>query len=498
MINKLTSFFSHQKKKEIIPLYFTEEKNESISIEITPEKTISQIYLENINQISVIKAKIFQKKPINKKNYYFTLFSSQEPNIRIKLRSTSIPWQKLIYKNMISNYSLFYIISENHYKVNQNNVQRCLNNLANNKIKNQEELNVDRQISDETHLINFVSPNNKIVDGEIEKFSFSKKVFNKIFIYIDSNKIMYKEIIGKEKLNTATQNLWNVIPLINISNLNRNCSNCFDDTDLPYIDMKKIKDKIFMITTYNNEKIIFKANNKTEKEFWYNDLNKIIERVRIDKIFYKFDKDINDVSKKMYVNIIKFLYKIIGIKGAICFKNSREFLFQNFKYGTFEKILECCIEYKKDIIKKKNFKALEQIKLLGELLEIDINEENKSFLEKNKKNNLNCILDEETYLKLVNLIKLENNNKRSSLIILDPNLINNIIENMTNKYLIKHHKRIIHKKQLPFLQSLNKIIPAQFCQNINFNSKKMNVFFKENMEIKIPPDKFPSDLDQFL
>ena len=69
---------------------------------------------------------------------------------------------------------------------------------------------------------------------------------------------------------------------------------------------------------------------------------------------------------------------------------------------------------------------------------------------------------------------------------------------MTNKYLIKHHKRIIHKKQLPFLQSLNKIIPAQFCQNINFNSKKMNVFFKENMEIKIPPDKFPSDLDQFL
>lgn len=176
-----------------------------------------------------------------------------------------------------------------------------------------------------------------------------------------------------------------------------------------------------MITTYNNEKIIFKANNKTEKEFWYNDLNKIIERVRIDKIFYKFDKDINDVSKKMYVNIIKFLYKIIGIKGAICFKNSREFLFQNFKYRTFEKIIECCIEYKKDIIKKKNFKALEQIKLLGELLEIDINEENKSFLEKNKKNNLNCILDEEAYLKLVNLIKLENNNKRSSLIILDPN-----------------------------------------------------------------------------
>ena len=64
MIDKLTSFFSHQKQKSVqfIPLFFTEDESVSISIEISPEKTISQIYIENINQISVIIAKISQKK----------------------------------------------------------------------------------------------------------------------------------------------------------------------------------------------------------------------------------------------------------------------------------------------------------------------------------------------------------------------------------------------------------------------------------------------------
>ena len=60
MINRITSFFTHQRKN--IMLYFDQERSESISVEITPEKTISQLYIENINQISVIKAKIFLKK----------------------------------------------------------------------------------------------------------------------------------------------------------------------------------------------------------------------------------------------------------------------------------------------------------------------------------------------------------------------------------------------------------------------------------------------------
>lgn len=71
-------------------LYFEEDKSESISVEITPDKTIYQLYIENINQISVIKAKIFLKKKNYlsnnnqlKKEFCFLLIGKDEPYIRI-------------------------------------------------------------------------------------------------------------------------------------------------------------------------------------------------------------------------------------------------------------------------------------------------------------------------------------------------------------------------------------------------------------------------------
>ena len=99
MINRITSFFSQQRKN--INLYFEEDKIESISIEITPEKTISQLYIENINKISVMKAKMFLKKKNylsnnqQRKEYCFTLINKNIPFIRIKLKNENIPWEFL-------------------------------------------------------------------------------------------------------------------------------------------------------------------------------------------------------------------------------------------------------------------------------------------------------------------------------------------------------------------------------------------------------------------
>ena len=494
MIDKITSFFSHQKRKIIIPLYFTEEKNESISIEITPDKTISEIYLENINQISVIQAKIFQKKQdiISKNNFCFTLFSSQNPYIRIKQKNSSIPYKKLILKNLIDNYSLFYLANNNYYNDNKNNViHRRLNNLTKNK--SQEESNYDKTLSDETYLINFVSPNNKIIDGEIEKFSFSQKMFNKIFIYIDSNKLMYKEISPKEK--KSLQNLWNVIPLSNISSLENNIS---DNIDSPYIDIDKYKDRLFMIKTFNNEKLLLKANDKNDKEIWLNHLKDIIEKVRMDKIFFKFNKDINDISKNIYMNTLKFICKLIGIKGIIRYNISRKCFFENYKNIFLEKIVECCVKYKFNVIKKSNAKALEEIKYLGQILDIDKIQKNIQFVEEKEKKILNDILDEETKAKISNILNIKNFNERSfSFIILDLNLLNNLLNNIINKFLIKEHKKIIYQKQILFLNCFKKIAAAQFCKNNHFNCNKMNVLFEENMNINIPPDEFP-DLNELI
>ena len=495
IIDKITSFFSHPKSKSI-PLFFTEDNTESISIEITPEKTISQIYFENINQISVIQAKIFQKKPLTKFNFCFYLYSPQDSSIRIKLNNSSIPYKQLIQKNLIENYSLFYTINENYnYDAS---IHRRLNSLMN---KNPEEKNSEKPFSDETYVINFVSPYNKIVDGEIEKYSYSQNKFIKIFIYIDTNKIMYKESFNKKENinnnhynNISLQNLWNVIPLENIASIN---NNSFDGIVTNFIDINKFKEKSFMIKTFNKENIILKANDKNEKEIWFNELKNTIEKVKTDKIFFKFNNEINDISKKIYLNNIKFIYKLIGIKGIICFKNSRKFFFSNYKNKNIEKIVESCVEYKYNVIKKNNFKALDNIKCIGDIIEINKIKNSKKFKEDEEKNNLNDFIDEETYLKISNILKVKNINKRSALIILDQNLFDNLLKNIENKFLIKEHKAIIHKKQIPFLKSLNAISAAQFCKNIHFNYKKMNILSKESMNFEIPSENF-SDLDIFL
>ena len=492
MIDKLTSFFSHQKQKSVqfIPLFFTEDENVSISIEISPEKTISQIYIENINQISVIIAKISQKKNLSQNlDYCFTLYSPKDPFIRIKQSFNSNIWKILILKNLIEEYSLFYSINENYYLNNKKHciIQR-LNNLTNNKRKFEE--NLDKQFSDETYIINFVSPINKLMEGEIEKFSFSQKIFKKINIYIDSNKLMYKESSQKNK-SESFQNLWNVIPLANISKVN---INSLDDIEIdsPYIDINKYKDRIFTVKTFNDENILFKTNDKTDKEVWFNALKKVVEQVRSDKMFFKFKKEADEYVKKIYINLLKFIYKLIGIKGTICFQNSRKFLLNNIKNYYMEKVVQCCVEYKLNMHKKNYNKALEEINKLRNILEIDVRDNDETmrkiiiYIEDIERDKIMELINDETYSKIINILKYLDNNKKSSPIIPEPNLLDNLLQNITNKYLIKEHKKILHKNKIDFLNNLSKIAAAQFCKKNYFNCNKMFVFCKENMDINIP------------
>lgn len=501
MIDKLTSFFSPQKQKPFL-LYFTEDQRVSISIEITPEKTISQIYIENINQISVIIAKISQKKISTQKlDYCFTLYSAKDPFIRIKQNFNSKPWEKLILKNLIENYSLYYSINENYYLNNSKHcIMQRLNNLTNNIRKSEE--NLDKQFSDETYIINFVSPKNKILDGEIEKFSFSQKIFKKINIYIDSNKLMYKESAQKEKIQNL-QNLWNVIPLANISKVN---INSLDDIDIdsPYININKYKDRIFTVKTFNDENMLFKTNDKNDKEVWFNALKKIVEQVRTDKMFFKFKKESDEYVKKIYINLLKFIYKLIGIKGIISFQSSRKFLFSNIKNYYMEKVVRCCVEYKLNVHRKNYNKALEEINKLRNILEIDVsdNEEIKRkviiYIEDIERDKIMELINEETYSKIINILKHLDNNKKSSPIIPEPKLLDNLLQNITNKYLIKEHKKIFHKNKYDFLNNLVKITAAQFCKKNNFNCNKMLVFCKGNLDINISSSKEEDSSSSFF
>ena len=559
MINKITSFFTHQRKN--IMLYFEEDRSESISVEITPEKTISQLYIENINQISVIKAKIFLKKnkyvsnSQQRKEYCFLLISKNDPYIRIKLKDYNIPWEILTRKDN-SDYSLYYILNDNYYFSYANNgINRRLNNLIKNKSQNEPKNN--KPLSDETRIINFVSPENKIMDGEIEKYSYTERKFKNKFIYIDNNKLMYKDaqstyqkLFNSNSSNSPynestyikssdediydTQNLWSIIPLSIIYSVNKNSLSDLESLD---IDIKKFGERLFVIRTFKKEKLILRAQNNVVRDRWFEIVRDIVEQVQIDKYFYRYNNEINENIKELYLTKLKFIYKLFNIKGVIALKEARKIFFDYYDNLTFKKIIDLCIDFKSNTAKNSNyFKSYEQIKNIVEFLGIDNFEEDTEYLydkefnedELYMKNNygyldkkyiLNDLMDEETKKKLNNIyqtirrrtlsfggrnskfsfnkkLNMNSNNNSNINIIIDNQILDNLFKNTIKKVLVKEHKKVVKNNQ-KFYSDLSKINAIQYCKYINFDESKMNVLCEEEKENNILPDVF-SDLDDFL
>ena len=554
MINKITSFFTQQRKN--ILLYFEEDKSESISVEITPEKTISQLYVENINQISAINAKIFLKKknylPNNqqRKEHCFLLISKNDPYIRIKLKKQIIPW-KILTRINNSSYSLFYILNNNYYYAYENNGISCrLNNLIKNKSQNEPKDN--KPLSDETRIINFVSPENKIFDGEIEKFSYTDKRFKKKFVYIDNNKLMYKDaastyqkLFKTNKSNSPynesnyirssdddiydTENLWNIIPLSTINTIN---VNNLSDLEALDIDVKKYSERLIVLRTIKKERLILRANNRSMRDKWFEIINDIVEQAHIDKYFYQYNNKINEATKNLYLTKLKLIYKMLNLKGVLALKETRKIFFENFGNQILNKIVEFCVEYKLNIIKKNEFKSYEQITNLVEFLGIknfyedkqiisdndslsdEIEDEN--FGKINKDYILKNLIDEETHTKLTNIYQAlrqsslsfkgggkdlsinQNIRSSNSSIIIEDNLLDNLYNKIVKNCLSKQHKKIIKNNNNNILGKLSKINAIQFCKHNNFNANNnMSLFCESEKEDHIIQDVF-SDLGVFL
>lgn len=552
MINKITSFFTQQRKN--IMLYFEEDKSESISVEITPDKTISQLYIENINQISVIKAKIFLKKKNflsnnqQRKEHCFLLINKNDPYIRIRLKNKIIPW-KILNNSNNSAYSLFYILNDNYYYSYANNGINCrLNNLIKNKSQNEPKNN--KPLSDETRIINFVSPENKIIDGEIEKYSYTDKKFKNKFIYIDNNKLMYKnaastyqKLFKMSQSNSPynesnyiknsnddiydTENLWNIIPLSTIYSININNLSDLEDFD---IDLKKYSERLFVLRTMKKEKLILRASNRYLRDKWFGIVNNIVEQAQIDKYFYQYNNKINEGIKNLYLTKLKLIYKMLNLKGILVIKDARKIFFENFDNQVLKKIVDICVEFKLNINKKNNFKSYEQIKNLVEFLGVEYfyedtqqllqESENKETEDENlgyfnKNYILRNLIDEETHSKLINIYQsirkrtLSFKGGGSNLsfsrkvrlsnfsIIIEDKLLDNLYNNIVKNHLSKEHKKIMKNNNQNFLGKLSKISAIQFCKHNNFNVNNMNLICEDEKEDNIIPDVY-SDLDEFL
>ena len=523
-------------------------------MEITPDKTISQLYIENINQISVIKAKIFLKKKNflsnnqQRKEHCFLLINKNDPYIRIRLKNKIIPW-KILNNSNNSSYSLFYILNDNYYYSYANNGINCrLNNLIKNKSQNEPKNN--KPLSDETRIINFVSPENKIIDGEIEKYSYTDKKFKNKFIYIDNNKLMYKnaastyqKLFKMSQSNSPynesnyiknsnddiydTENLWNIIPLSTIYSININNLSDLEDFD---IDLKKYSERLFVLRTMKKEKLILRASNRYLRDKWFGIVNNIVEQAQIDKYFYQYNNKINEGIKNLYLTKLKLIYKMLNLKGILVIKDARKIFFENFDNQVLKKIVDICVEFKLNINKKNNFKSYEQIKNLVEFLGVEYfyedtqqllqESENKETEDENlgyfnKNYILRNLIDEETHSKLINIYQsirkrtLSFKGGGSNLsfsrkvrlsnfsIIIEDKLLDNLYNNIVKNHLSKEHKKIMKNNNQNFLGKLSKISAIQFCKHNNFNVNNMNLICEDEKEDNIIPDVY-SDLDEFL
>ena len=384
-----------------------------------------------------------------------------------------------------------------------------------------------------TRVVNFVSPENKIIDGEIEKYSYSDKKFKNKFLYVDSNKLMYKDavstyqklfyiIINNKSISPynestyihnsngniyETDNLWSVIPLSTIYSVDKNS---LGDLESLGIDLKHFGERLLVIRTFNKEKIIFRAQNNYSREELYKVIGDTVEQAKIDKYLYQYNSEINEGTKTLYLSILKFIYKIISLG----------------------KIIEFCVEFKLNVIKKNTIKGYEQIKNLVEFLGYENFEEDTKFLDKemfseeivedknriiDKDYVLKYLMDEDTHTKLINIYqsirkrslsfktvsnlsfrKKANSCSNINNIIIDSDVLNQLYKNIVKKVLSKEHKKIMRNNN-KILNNLNKITAIQFCKHNNFNKKKMNVLCKmeDFKKMDIETDVY-SDLDEFL
>ena len=164
-----------------------------------------------------------------------------------------------------------------------------------------------------------------------------------------------------------------------------------------------------------------RAQNNYARDRWYEIISDIVEQAQIDKYFYKYNNEINEGIKNLYLTKLKFIYKLLNIKGVIALKEARKIFFENFDNKILKEIIEFCVDYKLGMIKKNNFKSYEQIKNLVEFLGVNYFDEDTNYILDKETNNeeiedeklgfinknyvMNHLIDEETHIKLSNIYK---------------------------------------------------------------------------------------------
>ena len=269
----------NNKNDDFIKLYFDRNKLIFMDVKILSH-TCQELHSLYHNEISSVLYNTTQNYKLNTSEYAFVIIDDENIYTEIKLKVSDIPINFLRKKSI----NLYY--------------------LSLNKVK--DDNNNQTEDIAQSHTIH-----ESIREGELLKYSFKHKRFDKRIVTLDKEKL----IINKPKIVDTT-----VILLSEISSISRDISNKNE---------RALREKyLFEVITYEGEHYVFKSKCNADHESWIESICTVVGLVRDNKYLIKYGDDINKIIKDTYDKSMKIIYNCLGLKGIISLKETRTFLFE--------------------------------------------------------------------------------------------------------------------------------------------------------------------------
>ena len=409
---------------------------------------------------------------------------------KIKLENEDCKKQLLLARSMISGLKndLVELTKENEeYKMNKNKIIN-INNNESILMNNNQILDINRK------LINY-KENYEKINKDFEKLINEKKQIKK-----ENNKLKKEINLYKEQTIKINKELDDNINNKNFINIEENEDK--NELILENMTLKekldntlKEKNKLKKENELNNSKILeLNKKHKTEKEKLFQEINKLINDIRIIKekqkekeINYDYIIDVSEENKKMnggkeLINIQK-KYDDLNIKYSILNKKYESLL---IKYGKNVKENEKINE----LVNKRNIYKNNKINEIKNILEKSIELNGKNEADMNINNNKKDSFD---YNKIKYMLwEMDNEINEKNKIILENKNINNELENeINNKF--KYYDEYITNNKSKIKNILNQLLNLL----ILFKDKHESLL-KNNPDFNYISNQFLVDVDKII
>lgn len=327
MINFFKNIFhnSNQKKAQISKsddvtrIYFDRLKRTYLELKIPKEFSCQDIHSNYHNEIlgelmrnnSSVTGNGNYSKILNANEFAFMILDDENPYTEIKLKMKDVPG-KFIKKKTINLYYLNMNPQKKEESSGDNKVVDMTDNYAVNTVSTLSSLNstvnTNSNVGANFNFTNFTTQEESVREGELLKYSFKHKKFDKRVVVLDKEKL----IITKPKNKEST-----ILLLSDISAITKDISD------------KAAKDRFtFEITTFEGDHYIFKSKHNADLETWIESIYMLLSLIRDNKFIIKYGDQINKLVKDTYEKGMKIIYNCLSLRGLISIKETRELIFK--------------------------------------------------------------------------------------------------------------------------------------------------------------------------